>query len=171
MHRPVLTVLMNREIAYIGLGSNLQQPLMQVQRALQALQTVPESELIKHSPLYRSTPLSGNEQPDYINAVAMLHTSLMPLALLDALQAIEQQQGRIRTAERWASRSLDLDMLLYADYRSDDPHLTLPHPELYNRAFVLYPLYDCHPDLILPNGQALAQLLQTCSAAGLSRIS
>jgi 2-amino-4-hydroxy-6-hydroxymethyldihydropteridine diphosphokinase len=162
---------MNREIAYIGLGSNLQQPLMQVQRALQALQTVPESELIKHSPLYRSTPLSGNEQPDYINAVAMLHTSLMPLALLDALQAIEQQQGRIRTAERWASRSLDLDMLLYADYRSDDPHLTLPHPELYNRAFVLYPLYDCHPDLILPNGQALAQLLQTCSAAGLSRIS
>lgn len=164
-------VLMNREIAYIGLGSNLQQPLLQVQRALQALQTLPESELIKHSPLYRSAPLSGNHQPDYINAVAMLRTSLSPLALLDALQAIEQQQGRIRTAERWASRSLDLDMLLYADYRSDDPHLTLPHPELYNRAFVLYPLYDCHPDLILPNGQALAQWLQTCSAAGLSRIS
>ena len=166
-------VLMNKtgQLAYIGLGSNLQQPVQQVQRALQALQTLPESELIKHSPLYRSTPLSGNQQPDYINAAAMLRTSLTPWALLDALQAIEQQQGRIRTAERWASRSLDLDMLLYADYRSDDPHLTLPHPELYNRAFVLYPLYDCHPDLILPNGQALAQLVHTCSAAGLSRIS
>lgn len=164
-------VLMNREIAYIGLGSNLQQPLFQVQCALQALQTLPESELVKHSPLYRSAPLSGNNQPDYINAVAMLRTGLTPLALLDTLQAIEQQQGRVRTTERWASRSLDLDMLLYADYRSDDPHLTLPHPELYNRAFVLYPLYDCTPDLILPNGQVLAQLLQTCSAAGLSRIS
>jgi 2-amino-4-hydroxy-6-hydroxymethyldihydropteridine diphosphokinase len=164
-------VLMNRQIAYIGLGSNLQQPLMQVQRALQALQTLPESELVQHSHLYRSAPLSGNDQPDYINAVAMLRTGLTPLALLETLQAIEQQQGRIRTAERWASRSLDLDMLLYADYCSDDLHLTLPHPELYNRAFVLYPLYDCSPDLILPNGQMLAQLVQTCSAAGLSRIS
>lgn len=166
-------VLMNKtgQIAYIGLGSNLQQPLLQIQRALQTLQTLPESELVNHSPLYRSAPLSGNNQPDYINAVAMLRTGLTPLALLDTLQTIEQQQGRVRTAERWASRSLDLDMLLYADYCSHDPHLTLPHPELYNRAFVLYPLYDCTPDLILPNGQALAQLLQTCSAAGLSRIS
>lgn len=164
-------VLMNRKIAYLGLGSNLQQPLLQAQRALQALQTLPESELVKHSPLYRSAPLSGNNQPNYINAVAMLRTGLTPLALLESLQAIEQRQGRVRSAERWASRSLDLDMLLYADYRSDDPHLTLPHPELYNRAFVLYPLYDCHPDLILPNGQMLAHLVQNCSAAGLSRIS
>lgn len=160
-----------RQIAYIGLGSNLQQPIVQVQRALQALATLPESTLLKHSSLYRSTPLSGTDQADYINAVAMLETDLAPLVLLHALQAIEQRQGRVRSAERWASRTLDLDMLLHADYRSNDPILTLPHAELYNRAFVLYPLYECSPDLTLPTGQSLADALRTCSNAGLLRIS
>jgi 2-amino-4-hydroxy-6-hydroxymethyldihydropteridine diphosphokinase len=156
---------------YIGLGSNLQQPIGQVQQALVALANLPATCLIRHSSLYRSVPLSGKHQPDYINAVALLQTQLSPLSLLEKLQAIEHQQGRVRSAERWSSRTLDLDILLYAKIQSDDPILTLPHAGLYNRAFVLYPLHECTPDLILPNGQAISTLLRTCPDDGLLRIS
>ncbi|MDX1824463.1 MAG: 2-amino-4-hydroxy-6-hydroxymethyldihydropteridine diphosphokinase, partial [Thiohalomonadales bacterium] len=96
---------------YIGLGSNLEQPVEQIKRALQQLAEIPQSRMISHSPIYRSSPMGPADQPDYINAVAVLATSLAPLELLDALQAIEQQHGRIRGEQRWGPRTLDLDIL------------------------------------------------------------
>jgi len=150
--------LITSHTAYIGLGSNLQQPSQQIQAALQALKQLPTTRLIGHSSLYRSPPLGPADQPDYINAVAILATELSPHALLFLLQAIETQQGRVRNGIRWGPRTLDLDILLYDNLCFTDSRLILPHPGLYERAFVLCPLYECAPDLVLPNGQPLAEL-------------
>jgi 2-amino-4-hydroxy-6-hydroxymethyldihydropteridine diphosphokinase len=147
-------------IVYVGLGSNLDNSVHQVEQALRTLETLPATELKTHSTLYRSTPLGQQNQPDYINAVAVLHTELSPLALLDELQVIENQQGRVRKV-RWGPRTLDLDMLLYDQKQLQSPRLTLPHPGLYERAFVLYPLYECAPDLVLPNGQWIYDLIRS----------
>lgn len=148
--------------AYLGIGSNLNDPVIQVQQACQALAQLPVSQLIARSPLYRSAPVGGPpDQPDYLNAVAALDTALNPDELLAALQAIEIQQGRVRTV-RWGPRTLDLDVLLYGSLQRDDPRLTLPHPRLQERAFVLYPLYDIAPDLTIPGQGALAKLLRNC---------
>lgn len=160
----------NTHTVYIGLGSNLNHPWQQIQQALQALNQLPETRLVRHSALYRSTPLGPPNQPDYLNAVAVLATQLPPLTLLAQLQAIEQQQGRVRTEVRWGPRTLDLDILLYDNQQSQEPLLTLPHAGLYDRNFVLYPLYECTPDLVLPDGQYLSQLIQQCAATGLHRI-
>ncbi len=146
-------------IVYVGLGSNLDNPVYQVEQALRTLDTLPATDLKTHSTLYRSTPLGQQNQPDYINAVAVLQTELPPLALLDELQVIENKQGRVRNAQRWGPRTLDLDMLLYDQKQLQSPRLTLPHPGLYERAFVLYPLYECAPDLVLPNGQRVCDLI------------
>jgi len=127
--------------AYIGLGSNLGDPQSQLRRALEALAEVPGSRLVRVSALYRSEPLGPPGQPDYLNAVAVLETTLRPLELLAALHAIEERQGRVR-AERWGARTLDLDLLLYGDLALDSPALTLPHPEMINRSFVLQPLAE-----------------------------
>lgn len=141
--------------AYLGVGSNLNDPAAQVRQAFRALAELSASRLIACSPLYRSAPLGGPpDQPDYVNAVAALDTTLSAEALLDALQAIENQQGRVRTV-RWGPRTLDLDLLLYGSRQSADPQLTLPHPRLQERDFVLYPLCDVAPDLILPGRGAL----------------
>ncbi len=145
--------------AYIGLGSNLDNPIHQIKQALLALDALPNTQLRAQSALYRSKPLGPQNQPDYINAVAVLNTTLSPLALLDMMQTIENQQGRIRGAQRWGPRTLDLDMLLYDNKQLQNPRLTLPHPGLYERAFVLYPLYECAPDLVLPDGQPLSSLI------------
>lgn len=157
------------QVAYIGLGSNLAQPIQQIERALQALTQVPQTILAHYSSLYRSKPLANMQQPDYINAVAELQTHLAPWDLLQQLQRIEQQQGRVR-GERWGARTLDLDILLYNQEISTDPQLTLPHPGLLQRSFVLYPLYECCPNLLLPNGISLADALTHCSANDLIRI-
>jgi 2-amino-4-hydroxy-6-hydroxymethyldihydropteridine diphosphokinase len=125
---------------YIGLGSNLENPTDQIKQALWALNTLPATHLKAHSALYRSKPLGPQNQPDYINAVAELSTTLPPLILLSKMQNIENKQGRVRSTESWGPRTLDLDMLLYNNRQSQDPRLTLPHPGLYERAFVLYPL-------------------------------
>ena len=156
--------------AYIGLGSNLDDPLTQVQCALERLALLPDTQLIGQSRLYRSAPVGPEGQPDYINAVACLDTTLSPEALLDQLQHLEHQQGRVRTL-RWGPRTLDLDILLYEALTLQTPRLTLPHPEMTNRNFVLYPLADLAPDLILPNGQSLRSLLDGCPSTGLSVIS
>lgn len=155
---------------YIGLGSNLKHPLLQIHQALQTLPKLPKTQLLTHSGGYRNPPLGPPDQPDYINAVAILSTRLTPHDLLRHLQAIEQQQGRIRTTQRWGARTLDLDILLYEHYSSQDPLLTLPHPGLYERAFVLGPLCECAPDLILPNGKSVKELFQRCANVGLSRL-
>lgn len=155
---------------YIGLGSNLKQPCHQIQRALKALATLPQTQLLTHSPYYQSAPLGFTEQPDYINAVVQLSTTLTPLTLLEWLQYIEIEQGRVRTVQRWGPRTLDLDLLLYGHQVLKTSRLTLPHPGLYQRAFVLYPLYDCAPELILPNGQTVSEIIQQVVADDLKRI-
>lgn len=162
--------MLNHNTVYIGIGSNLDHPLLQVQCALETLKHLPETQWISHSACYRSSPLGPQDQPDYINAVAALTTNLAPHALLTVLQKIEDQQGRVRTAQRWGPRTLDLDILLYDKKKIQDACLTLPHPGLYDRAFVLYPLYDCAPHLILPNGKPLREWIQTCPTEGLYKL-
>jgi 2-amino-4-hydroxy-6-hydroxymethyldihydropteridine diphosphokinase len=155
--------------AYIGLGGNLDNPRDQVERAFVELDQIPHTSLIAQSSLYRSAPVGPGEQPDYVNAVALLKTSLSPLELLDALQAIEQAHQRVRI-ERWGPRTLDLDILLIDQQTIASERLTVPHPYLTQRNFVLYPLADIAPELVLPDGTRLSQLLQSCPREGLEQI-
>lgn len=154
---------------YVGLGSNLASPAEQLCQATAALQALPESQWVGVSALYSSDSLLPG-QPRYTNAVAALDTHLAPLALLDALQAIENAQGRIR-AERWGPRTLDLDILLYGDQVIDQPRLRVPHPHLHVRPFVLYPLAELVPEgMVLADGRRLADLLLACPFTGLERL-
>lgn len=153
--------------AYIGLGSNLANPRQQVAQALLALAAIPQTQLLASSPLYRSAPIGPGVQPDYVNAVALLETALNPLALLDALQAIEQDHQRVRI-EHWGPRTLDLDILLLDQLQIESERLKVPHPYLRQRNFVLYPLADISPELHLPDGTSLQQLMAQCPRAGLS---
>ncbi len=157
--------------AFIGLGANLANPLLQLRQAVQALACLPDSRLLACSPLYQSSPMGPADQPDYLNAVVALETTLAPHALLDELQHIEQQQGRVRTGERWGPRSLDLDLLLHGQQVLQDARLTLPHYGLAQRAFVLLPLADLAPELVLPCGTPLAELVARCDTSGLHRLS
>jgi 2-amino-4-hydroxy-6-hydroxymethyldihydropteridine diphosphokinase len=159
------------ERVYIGLGSNLATPIEQLRSALAALAALPQTDLIAQSSFYSSDPLGPADQPRYVNAVAALDTELSPLALLDALQTIELEQGRTRKAERWGPRTLDLDILLFGERLLDEPRLTVPHYHMHARAFVLYPLAEIAPDLKLPDGRALTELLGACPYAGLERLS
>jgi len=147
--------------AYIGLGSNLQDPLSQLQQAVGALRELPTTIQLTLSPLYRSAPLGPSDQPDYFNAVVALITELGPEALLDQLQMIEQHQGRLRTM-RWGPRTVDLDILLYGDQVQATPRLIIPHPRLHERPFVLYPLWDVAPTLMVPGLGSLDSLLERC---------
>ena len=152
--------------AYIGLGSNLDNPAEQLRQAQTALARQPGIHLAACSRFYRSAPLGPQDQPDYVNAVAALDTELAPEALLDALQAVEAAQGRVRL-RRWGPRTLDLDILLYGDAVLATPRLSVPHPGLAERNFVLHPLAELAPDLVLPDGRTLAELLAQCDSAGL----
>ncbi len=156
--------------AYIGLGSNLADPLAQLAKAVKALQTLPASRLTALSRFYCSSPMGPADQPDYLNAVAMLDTRLNALELLDALQAIENEQGRVRGSQRWGPRTLDLDLLLYGTEVIDTDRLKVPHPGLSERNFVLFPLADIAPELVLPDGRRLQDLLAGCSRDGLVTI-
>ncbi len=156
---------------YIGLGSNLAEPRQQLRGALDALARIPNSQLAVVSSLYLSDPLGPADQPRYNNAVAALDTSLSPLALLDALQAIELAQGRERKAERWGPRTLDLDILLFGNRLISEPRLTVPHYHMHARAFVLYPLAEIAPaELKLADGRSLVELLAACPFEGLERL-
>lgn len=159
------------ERCYIGLGANLTEPVAQLQRAVQALTQLPSSQLCQVSRFYSSKPMGPQDQPDYVNAVAALDTTLSATELLAALQQIEQQQGRQRKAERWGPRTLDLDILLYGQQQIATPTLTVPHYGMAQREFVLYPLADIAPDLVLPNGTTLTQLLQQVPLNGLQPLS
>ena len=155
---------------FIALGSNQDDPPAQVRRAFSELEQLPRSQLLACSSLYRSAPLGPQDQPAFINAVAMLDTRLSPHELLDALQAIEQRAGRVRKAERWGPRVRDLDILLYGDRQIDTPRLQVPHYHMHARSFVLYPLADLTADLIMPDGTPLQSLLQHCPDTGLERL-
>ncbi|WP_148861555.1 2-amino-4-hydroxy-6-hydroxymethyldihydropteridine diphosphokinase [Marinobacter fonticola] len=154
---------------YIGLGSNLADPLSQLGRAVSALATLPQTRLVAQSPFYASRPVGPQDQPDFINGAVHLRTALLPLALLDALQAIEQAHHRERL-RRWGPRTLDLDLLLYDNQVIDEERLSVPHPELVNRDFVLQPLMDLVPHLQLPDGRAIAQLREQCPDNNLRRL-
>jgi 2-amino-4-hydroxy-6-hydroxymethyldihydropteridine diphosphokinase len=154
---------------FIGLGSNLDNPAQQIEAAVAALKSVPQTRFTALSPLYRSIAIGPGPQPDYINAVVELFTTLPAAALLHELQTIETQQGRIRTV-RWGARTLDLDLLLYGNNTINSTELTIPHPRMTIRNFVLYPLYDLAPELILPDGTALAVLLDCCPDTDLQRL-
>ncbi len=159
---------MNQRV-YIGLGSNLANPDAQLRSALDALAQLPGTKLAGVSSFYASDSLSPG-QPRYTNAVAALDTVLEPLDLLDALQAIEADQGRERK-ERWGPRTLDLDILLYADQVIDQPRLKVPHYHMHARPFVLYPLAELVPEgFCLADQRPLAELLANCPFVGLERL-
>lgn len=157
------------ERIYIGMGSNLAAPQQQLRNAIEALAQLPGTALAGVSAFYQSDSLLPG-QPHYTNAVAALDSDLAPLDLLDALQAIENDQGRQRL-ERWGPRTLDLDILLFGDRLIDEPRLKVPHYQMHLRAFVLYPLAELAPaDLQLPDGQSLSGLLEACPFVGLERL-
>ena len=150
--------------AYIALGSNLQDPVKQVQSALRAVANIPNTRLIKQSSLYQTAPIdcvSDAQQPvpDFINAVVLLETDLTAIALLDALFEIENTAGRVRPYLN-APRVLDCDLLLYDNITINTSKLILPHPRMHSRGFVLLPLFEIAPHLSLPNHGKIAQLIQ-----------
>ena len=153
--------------AYVGLGANLGDAAATVRRAADELAAVPGVSGLRLSPLYGTAPVDSSG-PDYVNAVARLDTTLPPLDLLAALQAIEQRHGRKRPY-RNAPRTLDLDLLLYGDQVIDLPSLAVPHPRMHERAFVLRPLMDLAPGLTLAQG-GLAELLAHCTDQAIRRL-
>jgi len=148
------------EKVYIGLGSNLADPQAQVEHGLRALAALPETRLLRRSRLYRSAPWGKLDQPEFVNAAAVVETTLTPRGLLDHLLAIERGAGRQRDGQRWGPRVLDLDVLLYAARVIDEPGLRLPHPHLAERAFVLLPLAEIAPDLQVPGAGHIQALLE-----------
>ena len=150
-------------LAYVGVGSNLDGPQRQVAQALGELDGIPGTRVVKRSSLYRSAPVGYAAQPDFVNAVAAHDTTLDPEALLGELQAIEARHGRSRSF-RNAPRSLDLDLLLYGEAEQRSARLTLPHPRMHERAFVLKPLLELEPAIAIPGRGRARDLLAACAA-------
>lgn len=150
-------------LAYIGIGSNLDDPVRQVKEALVELEALPDSILAAHSSLYRSKPMGPADQPDYINAVAALETLLSADELLKALQRIEDLLGRERSAGKWAPRSMDLDLLLYGRKTIRTDTLTIPHPGMHERDFVIIPLHEIAGNITVPGHGQLSALIANCA--------
>lgn len=155
--------------AFIALGSNLNDPVMQLEQAFQDIGRLPGTRLLARSSLYCTAPVGFQDQPDFINAAALVETALEPHALLTALLAIEQQYGRVRDM-RNGPRVLDLDVLLYDALVCHEHGLTLPHPRMHERAFVLEPLLEIAPDCVIPGQGAAADCLLQCSGQILKKI-
>lgn len=161
-------------IAYIALGSNLMQPKQQIKAAFVALERLPQTLVLKRSSLYQTAPIGYEAEqlssiPDFINAVASVETSLTPSQLLEAILAIENSFGRERPYLN-APRVLDLDLLLYDDLEIHTPILTLPHPRMHLRGFVMLPLAEIAPELILPNGMSVVELASQFKAQGIQKL-
>ncbi|WP_281559579.1 2-amino-4-hydroxy-6-hydroxymethyldihydropteridine diphosphokinase [Thalassomonas sp. RHCl1] len=156
-----------KHTAYIGLGSNLSDPEQQIRQAVIAIAGIADSSIIRISSLYFSKPMGPQDQPDYMNAVLALTTRLAPLALLDALQDIENKAGRIRKDNRWGARVLDLDILLFDQETIDNERLTVPHYGMKEREFVLLPLAEVAPSLVLPCGESVLELSKNINPNGL----
>lgn len=154
-------------LVYIGIGSNLSDPQTQIIRAISSIESINHSQIIQVSSLYFSRPMGPQDQPDYMNAVISIETKLLPLTLLDALQNIENKAGRVRKANRWGARILDLDILLYGNKVINEERLIVPHYGLKLREFVLHPLFEIAPKLQLPDGDCIAELTKNVSANGL----
>ena len=156
--------------AYIGVGSNLNEPAAQVRRAFQSLGEIPDTRLIITSPLYRSSPLGPSDQPDFVNAVTGLLTRLDAKALLLRLRAIESAFGRPESHQRWGPRVIDLDLLVFGSEKRTDAELVIPHPGVVDRNFVLYPLADIAPELEVPGLGRVAELKGRVASTGLHRL-
>ncbi len=151
-------------ICFIGLGGNLGEPAATLRDALVALDGLPDTRLLRASRLYRTPAWGVTAQPDFVNAVAIIETTLTPTTLLDQLLRIEREAGRERRADgsdRWGPRTLDLDLLLYGDRVIDTPRLKVPHPHLHERVFVLVPLVEIAPETVIPGHGAASDALAT----------
>lgn len=155
--------------AYIGIGSNLIDPVNKIKSAVQAINAVDTMQVLQCSSLYSSPPMGPQDQPDYINAVLEISTTESALELLHCLQSIENNHGRVRK-QRWGARTLDLDILLYGAESINLPNLIVPHTGMPERAFVLYPLYEIAPMLIIPQFGSLETLVSACPLAGLKKL-
>jgi 2-amino-4-hydroxy-6-hydroxymethyldihydropteridine diphosphokinase len=160
---------MTEVLAYVGLGSNLDNPESQVKTAIEALAGLPRTRLQARSSLYRSAPMGPQDQPDYVNAVVQLLTGLEAEFLLDSLQGIEREQGRVR-AQHWGPRTIDLDILLYGQIVVAGERLKIPHPGIAERSFVLHPLAEINGQLEIPGLGRVQSLLEQCPDTGLSRL-
>ena len=156
--------------AYVALGSNLDDPRRQVERAFDGLARLAEARLVLRSGLWRSAPMGPRHQPDFINAVAGLLTRQEPRALLEDLRGLERRMGKVAPAVRWGPRVIDLDLLMVGDARCDEPGLQLPHPGLHQRNFVLYPLAEIAPSLRVPDRGRVWQLLEGVPGDGIERL-
>lgn len=145
-------------VAAVGIGSNLEDPVRQIDLAVECIAAVDDVEMIAQSSLFESAPLGPCNQPDFVNAVVMIETRLAPDALLHALQRIESELGRRRDGTRWGPRVIDLDLLVYGDRQIDEDGLAVPHPRMAERNFVLLPLREIAPDMVIPGLGALAGL-------------
>lgn len=155
--------------AYVGIGANLGDPRSQVQLAFDELAGLPRTQLSACSSLYRSAPIGGVAQPDYVNAVARIETELEPQELLCALLQIEERHGRERSVPN-APRTLDLDLLLHGVRQVDTPSLVLPHPRMHERAFVLAPLLEIEPNAVIPGRGRAADLLYACGSQRVEKL-
>jgi 2-amino-4-hydroxy-6-hydroxymethyldihydropteridine diphosphokinase len=156
---------------YIGVGSNLSNPRLQVRNAIAQITQAENITLISASSLYISKPMGPQDQDDYVNAVVCIETNLAPLELLDTLQAFENQAGRVRKDNRWGARILDLDILLFGELVMDTQRLTLPHYGIKEREFVIFPLEEITEEFILPDGDSVKFLSQSIEHNGIKRIS
>ena len=157
-------------VVYLGLGSNLGQSENIIASALTSLSECSGLNVKSCAPFYRSKPLESKKQPDYLNTVACLYCEYSALDLLNKLQLIEEHFGRQRNDERWASRTLDIDILLYDDVRMSNSRLTIPHAGLLQRDFVLYPLYEIAPEIEIPGFGPILSALQACENRGLEKL-
>jgi 2-amino-4-hydroxy-6-hydroxymethyldihydropteridine diphosphokinase len=156
-------------VAFVGIGSNLEEPRRQVETALEELERIRSTRLLKKSSLYRSAPIGHADQPPFVNAVAALETSLAAPELLAELKHIEMGHGRERSF-RNAPRTLDLDLLLHGDVKLDTVDLTLPHPRMQERAFVLRPLLEIAPDTSIPGRGPAAAFMPGCADQTVERM-
>jgi 2-amino-4-hydroxy-6-hydroxymethyldihydropteridine diphosphokinase len=156
--------------AYIGLGSNLGDPPLQIEKAFTALAALPQTRSLSRSGIFQSSPMGPIQQPDFLNAAAGLLTQLAPQALLDALKNLERALGRASPVERWGPRVIDLDLLVYGALRLQEPQLTLPHPGIHERNFVLLPLLDIAPGLEIPGKGRVRRLAEGISRTGIRRL-
>ena len=154
-----------RARAVLSAGTNLGDRLGTLQACVQAIGRLPDTDVLAISPVYETAPVGGPPQPDYLNAVLLIHTGLPPRDLLDAIHGLEAGFGRVR-AERFGPRTLDIDIICYAGQVGDDPELTLPHPRAHERAFVLAPWHDIDPGAELPGHGPVAGLLAGLDRAG-----
>jgi 2-amino-4-hydroxy-6-hydroxymethyldihydropteridine diphosphokinase len=158
------------EQVYIGLGANLNDPIDTINEAIEALKSLPQCQFLSVSKIYRSAPMGPADQPDYINCVVAITTDLTAIQLFQHTCDIEQQHGRTRDGEHWGPRTLDLDILLFGSDMINNDVLTIPHYGLQEREFVIYPLLDIAPDLVLPCGKPVKDLTKNISLNGMKPI-